>query len=85
MSGNSSAADDLQVLCKPCHSKLTMSHFRRITESSNPEEWAKWKWLAKRASVKKPMLLCDFDDWEDISKVLLQKRQDVMNGQESLF
>lgn len=85
ISGNSSDPANLQLLCNSCHNKKTVSSFRRITEASHPEEWARWQWLRFRVEAKDPVLICDSDKWNGIQKELMRKRQDVLTGQGGLF
>jgi hypothetical protein len=85
ISGSSNDPANLRVLCDDCHNKKTVAGFRKITKESDPEEWAKWKGLEKRALAPKPLLLCDDELWESIWKDLMRERRDAATGQGGFF
>ena len=76
ISGSSDDPANLQLLCDSCHNKKTTASFVRITKESHPEAWEKAQWLKRRAAAKRPLQLCDSEEWSTLQRDLLRKRRE---------
>ncbi len=81
VSGSSSDPENLQLLCDSCHNKKTVASFVRITKDSHPEIWEKAQWLKRRAAAKRPVQLCDSEEWAELQRELLRKRRQLIREQ----
>jgi 5-methylcytosine-specific restriction endonuclease McrA len=83
INGSSFEMNNLQVLCKDCHSKKTKSNFRELTpEVDNyDEKKAKIKSLHLRAESETPQKICDDEiNWNTNQKIILaEMRQLILN------
>ncbi|NPV68147.1 MAG: HNH endonuclease [Anaerolineae bacterium] len=72
--GSSHDLNNLQLLCKSCHSAKTASNLVPITPLSHPKEWALAEALHERAWSRLPQKLCDSTDWAQLWRKIASKR-----------
>ena len=82
ISGDGDDLDNLQLLCAVCHRKKTLSSMIRISKESHPAAWQKAEELSRRVRVKRPLRLCDSEEWNEIWRDILteRKRQAAISG-----
>lgn len=78
--GSSNELKNLQLLCRDCHNQKTTASFVTITHESNPEAWVKAETLDRRIKSKKPLGLCDDEEWETIWPGLLSERRQIIKS-----
>jgi hypothetical protein len=79
ISGSSNDPANLQLLCDSCHNKKkTTASFILITKESHPEAWEKAQWLKRRTAAKRPLQLCDSEEWSTLQRDLLRKRREFI-------
>ena len=72
--GDSNDLVNLQLLCRPCHNRKSVSCLTLISSASHPKEWAHLQRLRMRISAKTPTRFCDSPEWGSLWRTVQRER-----------